>query len=254
MVPEDLECHPVLEVTAEPYNRLIKAGYIYVGLQRHPVWYQSPLVQCSRCLGFGHVIVKTCLTSVPIEGAKLAQSASPGTRKSPQDVFIASNPDARTLHIKRLARNAVSIIRYQVVQKVAPRRGPVKAAINPESGVDVEDDQTPIDENVTFTVAKAGSCRIGIVSVYFKGGKPTQIFAVVLKEVSQTLTDHDGFTQYLFRFKLRDSPYNACDPVKIQDVLHVFKDCDTFHQEHETLEKGIEILAFARGSASVHIE
>ncbi|GBP72796.1 hypothetical protein EVAR_40297_1 [Eumeta japonica] len=31
-----------------------KTGYVYVGLQRRPVWDQSPLVQCSRCLGFGH--------------------------------------------------------------------------------------------------------------------------------------------------------------------------------------------------------
>ncbi|GBP51308.1 hypothetical protein EVAR_34094_1 [Eumeta japonica] len=50
----DLECRPVLEVTPELYKRLIKAGYVYVGLQRRPVWDQSPLVQCSRCLGFGH--------------------------------------------------------------------------------------------------------------------------------------------------------------------------------------------------------
>ncbi|GBP72811.1 hypothetical protein EVAR_40312_1 [Eumeta japonica] len=50
----DLECHPVLEVSPELYHRLIKAGFVYVGLQRRPVWDQSPLVQCSRCLGYGH--------------------------------------------------------------------------------------------------------------------------------------------------------------------------------------------------------
>ncbi|GBP65864.1 hypothetical protein EVAR_85132_1 [Eumeta japonica] len=49
-----LECHPVLEVSPALYTRLIKAGFVYVGLQRRPVWDQSPLVQCSRCLGFGH--------------------------------------------------------------------------------------------------------------------------------------------------------------------------------------------------------
>ncbi|GBP01661.1 hypothetical protein EVAR_90458_1 [Eumeta japonica] len=30
----DLECHPVLEVSPELYHRLIKAGFVYVGLQR----------------------------------------------------------------------------------------------------------------------------------------------------------------------------------------------------------------------------
>ncbi|GBP96817.1 hypothetical protein EVAR_85574_1 [Eumeta japonica] len=49
----DLECHPVLEVSPELYHRLIKPAS-YTGLQRRPVWDQSPLVQCSRCLGYGH--------------------------------------------------------------------------------------------------------------------------------------------------------------------------------------------------------
>ncbi|GBP85096.1 hypothetical protein EVAR_51215_1 [Eumeta japonica] len=47
-------CHPVPEVSPALYTRLIKAGFVYVGLQRRPVWDQSPLVQCSRCLGFSH--------------------------------------------------------------------------------------------------------------------------------------------------------------------------------------------------------
>ncbi|GBP65257.1 hypothetical protein EVAR_37105_1 [Eumeta japonica] len=38
-----LECQPVLEVSPVLYTRLIKAGHIYVGLQRRPVWDQSPL-------------------------------------------------------------------------------------------------------------------------------------------------------------------------------------------------------------------
>ncbi|GBP80932.1 hypothetical protein EVAR_56570_1 [Eumeta japonica] len=48
----DLECHPVLEVSPELWRRLVDAGYVYVGLQRRPVWDQSP--QCTQCLGFGH--------------------------------------------------------------------------------------------------------------------------------------------------------------------------------------------------------
>ncbi|GBP20296.1 hypothetical protein EVAR_82171_1 [Eumeta japonica] len=50
----DHECHPVLEVSPELWRRLVDAGYVYVGLQRRPVWDQSPLVQCTQCLGFGH--------------------------------------------------------------------------------------------------------------------------------------------------------------------------------------------------------
>ncbi|GBP70326.1 hypothetical protein EVAR_52345_1 [Eumeta japonica] len=44
----DLECHPVPEVTPELWRRLVDAGYVYVGLQRRPVLNQSPLVQCSN--------------------------------------------------------------------------------------------------------------------------------------------------------------------------------------------------------------
>ncbi|GBP90259.1 hypothetical protein EVAR_89378_1 [Eumeta japonica] len=42
--------------------------------------------------------------------------------------------------------------------------------------------------------------------------------------LAQTLTGHGGFSQYLHRFKLKDSPYCACDPAKIQDVLHVLEE------------------------------
>ncbi|GBP98225.1 Putative 115 kDa protein in type-1 retrotransposable element R1DM [Eumeta japonica] len=46
--------------------------------------------------------------------------------------------------------------------------------------------------------------------------------------LAQTLTGHGGFSQYLHRFKLKDSPYCACDPAKIQDVLHVLEECQCF--------------------------
>ncbi|GBP08078.1 Putative 115 kDa protein in type-1 retrotransposable element R1DM [Eumeta japonica] len=61
----------------------------------------------------------------------------------------------------------------RVIQKATPRRGPVKAAIIVlDSGVDVEEDQTLINENVTAAVIVAGNCRIGVVLVYFEGDMP----------------------------------------------------------------------------------
>ncbi|GBP08427.1 hypothetical protein EVAR_77130_1 [Eumeta japonica] len=60
-------------------------------------------------------------------------------------------------------------------------------------------------------------------------------------QVAQTLTGHRGFVQYLFRFKLRDSPYCACDPAKFQNVLYVFKDCDVFQQERVALGTGTDV-------------
>ncbi|GBP04939.1 hypothetical protein EVAR_3815_1 [Eumeta japonica] len=60
-------------------------------------------------------------------------------------------------------------------------------------------------------------------------------------QVVQTLTGHGRFSQYLFRFKLRNSPYFAYDPTLIQDVLHVFKDCDMFLRMRTALKVGIGV-------------
>ncbi|GBP26930.1 hypothetical protein EVAR_95716_1 [Eumeta japonica] len=49
------------------------------------------------------------------------------------------------------------------------------------------------------------------------------------------------FFPLLFRSKLRDSLYCACDPAKIQDMLDVLEDCDIFHQERVALETGINV-------------
>ena len=48
------ECHPILELSPTIYQRFLEAGKVYIGLQRRPVADHSPLVQCTRCLGFGH--------------------------------------------------------------------------------------------------------------------------------------------------------------------------------------------------------
>ncbi|GBP60538.1 Retrovirus-related Pol polyprotein from type-1 retrotransposable element R1 3 [Eumeta japonica] len=66
-------------------------------------------------------------------------------------------------------------------------------------------------------------------------------------QVVQTLTGHGGFApQYLFRFRLRDSPHCACDPAIIQDVLHVLGDCDMFLRERAALEAEIGIQISVR--------
>lgn len=49
-----LECHPVFEVSPQIHKRYTEAGKVYIGLQRRPVEDHSPLVQCTKCLGFGH--------------------------------------------------------------------------------------------------------------------------------------------------------------------------------------------------------
>ncbi|XP_072948187.1 uncharacterized protein [Epargyreus clarus] len=48
------ECHPILELSPVLHKKLTEAGTIYIGLQRRPIVDQSPLVQCTKCLGYGH--------------------------------------------------------------------------------------------------------------------------------------------------------------------------------------------------------
>lgn len=48
------ECHPVLELSPEVWKKFTQIGKIYVGFGRCSVEDQSPLVQCMRCLGYGH--------------------------------------------------------------------------------------------------------------------------------------------------------------------------------------------------------
>ncbi|GBP73996.1 Retrovirus-related Pol polyprotein from type-1 retrotransposable element R1 3 [Eumeta japonica] len=55
-------------------------------------------------------------------------------------------------------------------------------------------------------------------------------------QIAQTLTGYGGFAHYLFRFKLKDSPYCACDPAKEQDILHALEECCMFMREGADLE------------------
>lgn len=50
----DQACHPILEVSPSVYRSFIQVGMVYLGLQRRQVEDQSPLIQCSKCLGYGH--------------------------------------------------------------------------------------------------------------------------------------------------------------------------------------------------------
>ncbi|KAL0881569.1 hypothetical protein ABMA27_001400 [Loxostege sticticalis] len=49
-----LTSHVVMRVSPVLWSRLTGAGVVHVDLQRIRVLDQSPLIQCSRCLGYGH--------------------------------------------------------------------------------------------------------------------------------------------------------------------------------------------------------
>ncbi|XP_045541253.1 chromosome partition protein Smc-like isoform X2 [Papilio machaon] len=46
--------HIILRVSPKLWNLMIEAGAVHIDLQKIKVADQSPLVQCSKCLGYGH--------------------------------------------------------------------------------------------------------------------------------------------------------------------------------------------------------
>ncbi|CAH2216679.1 jg22557 [Pararge aegeria aegeria] len=49
-----LECHVVLQVSPPVWQSLTKTGKVHIDLQRVQVEDQSPLIQCTKCLAYGH--------------------------------------------------------------------------------------------------------------------------------------------------------------------------------------------------------
>ncbi|XP_045451007.1 uncharacterized protein LOC123659888 [Melitaea cinxia] len=49
--------------------------------------------------------------------------------------------------------------------------------------------------------------------------------------VTQALTGHGGFSEYLYRFKCKESPSCVCDPGCPESVFHVLLECPTFAYE-----------------------
>ncbi|CAH2241165.1 jg3231 [Pararge aegeria aegeria] len=48
------ECNVIMQVSPKVWQKLTALGQVHIDLQRCAVFDQSPLVQCTRCLGFGH--------------------------------------------------------------------------------------------------------------------------------------------------------------------------------------------------------
>ncbi|OWR46781.1 TRAS3 protein, partial [Danaus plexippus plexippus] len=48
------QVHVVLQVSPQVWRKLTEAGTIYIDIQGLTAEDQSPLVQCTRCLGYGH--------------------------------------------------------------------------------------------------------------------------------------------------------------------------------------------------------
>lgn len=50
----NMKIHVILRVSPILWKRMTEKGFIHINVQRVAVWDQSPLIQCSHCLGYGH--------------------------------------------------------------------------------------------------------------------------------------------------------------------------------------------------------
>ncbi|KAL0892594.1 hypothetical protein ABMA27_014323 [Loxostege sticticalis] len=81
-----LMTHVVLRVSPTIYNRMLEKGSVHIDMQRVRVADQSPLVQCSMCLAYGHGR-SFCKVEVP----KCTHCGGPHTRNQCAD-FLAAEP------------------------------------------------------------------------------------------------------------------------------------------------------------------
>ncbi|KAL0820012.1 hypothetical protein ABMA28_004873 [Loxostege sticticalis] len=80
-------CHIVLRVSPQVYNRMLEKGALHIDMQRVRVADQSPLVQCSLCLAYGHGR-RFCKETTP----KCTHCGGPHTRNECADWLTAAPP------------------------------------------------------------------------------------------------------------------------------------------------------------------
>lgn len=87
------ENHLVLRVSPKVWQRLTSAGRVQIDLQRVRVQDQSPLIQCSRCLGYGHGR-KLCCDTVDL----CSHCAGPHLRADCPSWLAGEAPACRNCH------------------------------------------------------------------------------------------------------------------------------------------------------------
>ncbi|CAG4958928.1 unnamed protein product [Parnassius apollo] len=221
------ECHPIVELSPTLHRRFLEAEKIYIGLQRRPVEDQSPLVQCTKCLGFGHTknicqekenLCSYCGENHPwekctnrLEGkapnCKNCLRAHGKNSVSPHNVFSNECPEKQKWDsiAREQGKGGVSIALVQepyvgksgemklttgtkIIQCTLKRQKPVKAAIIIfDDRLGVIHDPQLVTETEVAVLLRAGKMRLGIVSVYYEGDQDIEPYLVRTKVACEKL-------------------------------------------------------------------
>ncbi|XP_072948738.1 uncharacterized protein [Epargyreus clarus] len=99
-------CHVVIRVSPKIWRRALDAGVVYVDLQKIRVEDQSPLVQCSQCLGYGH---SRRFCTEPVE--RCSHCGGPHLRPECTDLVTGAEPtccNCTKAKMENAAHNAFS--------------------------------------------------------------------------------------------------------------------------------------------------
>lgn len=98
--------HVALKVSPLLYNRMLNRGYMHIDLQKVIVKDQSPLVQCSICLGYGHGR-RFCRETIP----KCSHCGDPHLRETCPDWLARAAPtccNCTAAKLENVGHNAFS--------------------------------------------------------------------------------------------------------------------------------------------------
>ncbi|GBP68792.1 hypothetical protein EVAR_36554_1 [Eumeta japonica] len=86
-------------------------------------------------------------------------------------------------------------------------------------------------------IRRIKKCKNGLLNIFSDSRSSLEILIdpKTYQHLAHEAGRQGGFVQYLFRVKLKDSPYCARDSSKILYVLHVLEECDMFLRWRATL-------------------
>ncbi|XP_068621210.1 uncharacterized protein [Battus philenor] len=91
------ENHVILQVSPKVHRNLIAAGVVYIDIQKRTVKDQSPLIQCTKCLGFGHG-KKTCTTTETL----CSHCSGPHLRSECPSWISGDGPSCRNCNLAKM--------------------------------------------------------------------------------------------------------------------------------------------------------
>ncbi|XP_063835567.1 uncharacterized protein LOC135084759 [Ostrinia nubilalis] len=180
-----LMSHVVLRVSPQIYNRMMHNGTVHIDMQRVKVEDQSPLVQCSMCLAYGH--------GSPARGYTAAQANL--QRKELATLELMIEASERKLAFALLQEPYVGGVRRmkgyrgaRIFQNAAVGDGTVKAAIAVfNDDLDVIQCPKLTNNNIVVVRIRTAAWEIAAVSFYFEPDQPIEPYLEQLRTIREEL-------------------------------------------------------------------